>query len=484
MKSTVYRVLGFFLFTVLIIGPLSGNERAPGNGILSDLRLTPLVFRPPEPATEALVNGAVLLSQPDDSLPFVTIELVFPGGTNSEKLEETGNLSAMTRLLSIGGAGEKSGDKIADLFASMGAKFTVHEEYETWSVSLTVLKRDFDPAFALLSEILLHPRLPADRLEVIKSGMISQIAQRNDDPADTGFRKLMEAMYRGKRRGHSLEESDVKKISAESVRNTWKSRLTSKNLYAALGGDFRDLNMKQKLTELLSSFGTESGPQAENISRDQMTQAEWKGNPYHSKIILIEAQAVQTAIYISSFIPGHNSPDFYSMQVGNYILGGGDFNSRLMSEIRAKRGLAYYAYSRNSFLSSGGEFVASSATRSEAAGETIQAMLSIMASMKNGSSDQELSLSRESILNRLIFQFDDPMETLRSEIRFRMHGMPSNYLATITEKIRAVTDADIRRTAGYYSRDSLFIVVVGPASLKKELEKIMPVVMGESEKPL
>ncbi len=474
------------LFTFITIalfaaaGSLSGRDDSP---ILSDLQLRPLVFHLPTIESEDLPGGAVLIKSPDDSLPFMSIELNFPSGRNSETIAKAGTLATMARLIQIGGAGNRSAEEVAEKLSSLGAKFSVREDYEYWSVSMTLLKSDFDEAFSILSDILLRPEMPADRLEVIKNGMLSEIEQRNDDPAHAGGRKLREAMYTGLRRGFSMTPDAVRRIDIVSVRAVLSERLSPRGMTAAVSGDFRGLPLREKLSALVEAFPSKAeAPRPEDISYDSFIN---RNNKYRNKIILVEAPAAQTAIVFGGFLPAHNSADFYALQTANFILGGGDFNSRLMSEIRAKRGLAYYAASSNYFFSSFGELTESSATRTPAAVETLKLMISITAGMKNGASADEIDLARESILNGLIFQFDDPAEALQHHIRFRRHNMPADYLQSFPDRIRSVTEEDIKAASEkYYRADRFFIVVVGPASLKTELEKIRPVIKISAEEQL
>ncbi|MDH5656360.1 MAG: insulinase family protein, partial [Spirochaetia bacterium] len=187
-------------------------------------------------------------------------------------------------------------------------------------------------------------------------------------------------------------------------------------------------------------------------------------------------------IFTGTYVPPHNSPDFYALQAGNYILGGGSFNSRLMREIRTIRGLAYYAYSRNIFQKKTGYFASGAGTRIDKVSESLSLMLEIIGGMKAPVKEQELDLARESIINSLVFQFDNPEDILDNEIRFINHGMPENYLKMFPEKINALSREQISKAfQKHIKTDSMHIAVAGPASLKAELETIRPVIVIKPE---
>ena len=471
-----------FLTIMLAMTPaiLLSDTRQEEN-ILSGIQIPELEIRQPPMEEKRLPSGALLLSAQDDSLPFLTLELSFVGGENTESPENAGTLRALANLLEIGGAGELDGDQVAEALARLGAKLSISSDYEYWSVTLTFLRQDFWAATSLLSDILLKPRLPDDRLDVVKNSLLTGIRQRNDRPDRAGRRKMGEILYPGLRRGTSLQESDVTKLTVENLRTDLERRLRAENLMVAVSGDIAGLDIEGFLGNLTVGFPENTASETEDIRYETLASAPQK---FAGKIVLVKfPQAVQASIAMALHLPAHNHPDFYALQVGNYILGGGSFNSRMMSEIRAKRGLAYSAYSYNTFRSVFGRFNAGSGTRLAHAPETVRLMLDMVGQMrKEEVSEKELGLAREAILNSLVFSYEDPAAFLNSEIRFRRHRMPENYLNIFPEKIRAITREEIRNAfRKYVDPQKLVIVVSGPESLVPELEKIRPVTVIDPE---
>jgi zinc protease len=446
------------------------------NPLLAGIRIPELTIHKPEIKEIPLPEGGVLLEVNDSSLPYCTLDLHFTGGTNLEPIERTGSLEALAAILTIDGAAGKSGEEIARELSSMGAILTVHADYEKWSVSLTVLKRDFDRAFAILSDLLLDPALSPERLQVVQNGMTANIRQRNDDPSKVAGRKIIEALYPASRRGHTIDQQNIASLKPEILRAELQSRLRADSLYVAAGGDIEGLNLEKRVGTLLSRFPR----QKERANPEDTPPPSLKQNP----IVLVNVPATQAVIATGIRIPQHNHPDYYSLTVGNYILGGSSLISRLMQEIRTERGLAYYAYSRIAAGGIEGNFVAASASRTEKVAETLTILLDEIRDLSQREvTATELSLARESILNSLVFEFTDPSRILSNEVRFRMHGMPENYLMIFPEKIRATGRDHIQRSAArYLNPDNFIVIVAGPADqIRADLETIRPVIVVEPE---
>ncbi len=462
---------------VLLCAQTGQSAPAERSNILDGVRVRPLRFDPPKIATRALPGGAELLSVVDRDLPVVNLTLEFARGLDAEPVARAGMLGALARLLEIGGAGGRTGREFQEAVAAMGARISVDASQEYWSVSLRTLRDDTTRGLDLLEDLLLRPRLPDAELGVIKNGLLASIRQRNDQPSSIAGRKMQELLYAGRRRGYSLQTTDVNRLTVGEIRDEWRRRVTSRGLRVLLSGDW-DQGHLSHIERLVAQLPREAAPEMPSKAH---TSDPFRSSALREKIVLVRKEAVQSVLTVGALLPPHRHPDFFALQLCNQVLGGGSFNSRLMREIRVKRGLAYYAYSYNSFDGDEGRFSAGSATRVEATAETLRLLLDTIRSMQSGTEAKELHLARESILNSLVFQFEDPAAFLSSESRFRRHGLPSDYLEKFPARMQQTRDADVRRVARRLDPDSLFVVVVGPQRLKPALEAIRPVVVIDPE---
>ncbi|HNK99905.1 MAG TPA: pitrilysin family protein [Leptospiraceae bacterium] len=451
----------------------SKESREHAEKLIADIPSTPIRFAPPPVRQTTLPSGATMLVTEEKSLPFLTVELHFKGGNSLEKVDHAGLWDAATSLLAVDGAGSRSGDEIAEEMSRLGARFSIRGDHESWVVSITALKWNFPKAFAIVSDILLKPKLSEERLAVILDGMETDIDQRNNRPESIAGRRLLEVMYPNSRRGYVLQKTDLKKITPQLIREDLNRRLYAPGVIVACAGDVSSVPVESMVNGLLAQFPAKSAP--EQIQKPA-------GAPLLAgKILLVTAEVPQASVAMGTILPGHSSEDFYALQVANHILGGNSFNSRLMKEVRTARGLAYYSMSRTTFFKDDGRLTAASGTRSEQANETVKLMLEIIGGMRQPADAVELNLARESILNSLVFLYDDPESFLQSQVRFRLHGMPDDYLARYADHIRALTAEDVSRAYARHVHSDMTIVVVGPKSLAPELQKIRPVVMVTPE---
>ncbi len=487
------RVAPLVLVAVTLGGGLALDARresaAPGaNGgssLLSDLQFEPIRFRRPAVERVALQHGALLIRAPENTLPFFTLSLQFPNGTSAEPIAHAGLWTASLSLLDRGGAGELSGEERARLLGKLGGSLSFSTDYEYWDVTLRFLKRDYAVAMQLLRTALLEPRLPEDELADVKNALLAGIQRRNDTPDPIAGRKLNELLYPGLRRGYSLSSEDVARLNTGAIRAELQRRLSARDVIVTVAGDFADLPVEADLNQLLAAFPAAAPPPAEPAGYEALRRARRANDPYRGKIVLARTPASQAVIAIGGYLPERKNDAFFPLQTGNYALGGGSFNSRFMREIRAERGLAYYAYSYNDFSRDDGAFIAGAGTRSQQAHETLALMLQIIGDMRRGVSADELSLAQDSILNGLAFQFDSPEDVAANEARFTRLGLPENYIETFPAAIRAVQSVQIGQAAArYLNPDDLYIVVAGPDALAERLKSIRPVVVVEPEQAL
>ena len=469
-------VLTLMLLLVVVGRPGDSAPRAP-RGILDGVHIPPLNFVTPKIEVRGLPGKAELLLVTNRDLPMVQVAFEFARGLDAEPISRAGSLQAMTRLLEIGGAGARDGKEFQEALAQIGARLSVKTAHENWTVSVTSLRDDLPRALDLLRELLLNPRLPAEKLAVVQNELMASIRARNDQAASIAGRKMNEILYPGRRRGYSLQSSDIRRLSAAEAREEWERRMTADQLRVLCSGDL-DPQLVGQLERLIDALPRKAAPPAAAEVKDEDP---FRSNPLYGKIVLVRKDAVQAVLAAGVLLPPHRHPDFFALQLCNQVLGGGSFNSRLMREIRVKRGLAYYAYSYNSFEGAGGRFGAGSATRVESVAQTLRLMLSTIESMQSGVDKQELHLAKESILNGLVFQFEDPAAYLASEARFRRHGLPPDYLKTFPGKMRQVGDADVRRVARRLQPKNLLLVVVGPERMRASLSSIRPVVVIDPE---
>ncbi len=453
--------------------------------ILKGLKFEPLEFDFPTPKYSSGPGKISLIELEDKELPFVSLSFHFTNGTQQESLNQAGFLNVGLQLLQQGGTTNVKGHHFSTALTELGASVDLYAGYQSWSLSLKVLKHNFNQAFDLVSKLLLEPALPENQFKDIQNSLLVEIIQKREKPESLARLRIRQLLYPGLRRGHPLEKQDVERMSTKGLRADLLRRIHPEGMYVVMVGDIQSLNIKEKIGLLFKQLSTKvSGPP---LVKEEFTRklAEQRNQKYHSKILLIAKDVTQTVIRIGAYLPAHNHQDFYALQVANYMLGGGSFVSRLMRKVRVEKGLAYYAYSYNRFGADDGIFYAGCGSRNPKAAEALALMLQeIEAVRSKGLTAAELSLAKESLLNGIVFQFDTASKIASEEVRFRLHKMPKQYLQNFPSKIRSIRNKDILQMDSYLKPENLYIVVVGPASLEQQLQNIRPVIVKKPHEKL
>ena len=171
----------------------------------------------------------------------------------------------------------------------------------------------------------------------------------------------------------------------------------------------------------------------------------------------------QSTIIMGSFALNKTHPDYFPFSVLNFIIGGGGFTSRLMSEIRSNRGLAYSVGSIYRAEIDYGLFATYCFTKSESTLESITLISEILKQVKQeGITPEELERAKNSILNNFIFEFTTPFQIVNKQVAIAYDNLPKDFLETYRERITAVTADDVNMVAQKYLHpDRMLLVVVG-----------------------
>ncbi|MBN1297696.1 insulinase family protein, partial [bacterium] len=172
---------------------------------------------------------------------------------------------------------------------------------------------------------------------------------------------------------------------------------------------------------------------------------------------------------------GPDHPDRYALEVFNEIYGGAGLSSRLMNEVRTRKGLAYVVFGAHILEKPVGMFLAACMTKNESVVDAVTTILDVTQSLKTTPvPEPELLRVIESMENSFVFTFERPRRVLQQMLDTRRKGLPDNYLATYLQNIRAVTPDTIMQAAANHIRpDALQIVIAGPVeALKPDLDKL------------
>lgn len=405
------------------------------------------------PKSTVLNNGLVLLTSEQRALPMVSIELLIDAGSRHEPPDQAG-LANLTSKLLIYGTQKRSATQISETLDFMGASLATGASEDIATVSMTILKKDLATGLELLAEILTQSNFPQAEIDRQKQAVIASIRAREEDPGAVAGIAFAAALFPKSPYGRPVEgsEASVKNLQQKSLQEFFTRHYRPNRTIIAVVGDVAEQEIAQSLSKALTSWnkGTPGArpaapaeigkPQAVQVSKD-LTQA---------NIVLGHEGVVR------------GNPDYYAIQVMNYILGGGGFSSRAMDSIRNERGLAYSVYSYFGAEKSHGTFQFVMQTKNETAVEAIRIAKEEMRRMREQPvSDQELNDAKDYLIGSFPLRFDTNRKVASFLAQVEYYELGLDYPERYADLIRKVTREDVLRVAKQYLRpDDLITVIV------------------------
>ena len=394
-------------------------------------------------------------------LPMVDIQIIFDAGSSRD--EDALGIAMLTNSLLADGANGDDADKISNDFESLGAIYAADIGYDSASLQLRSLTESelLKSAIVNLKKVLSAPDFPTDALERRQSQMLIGIKAKQQSPAAIAKDAFMKATYQSHPYAKPSEgtETSVKAINRKDIISFYKKHYTAKNSMIAIVGAVSHELAKQISEDI--SAGFQDGEKASSIRAVE--------NLEEPQSIFIEYPSAQTHILVGQPGMKRGDSDYFSLYVGNHILGGGGMVSRLFEEVREKRGLSYSAYSYFSPMLFKGPFTAGLQTKTDQADEAISVLLeNIKNYIEQGPTEEELIAAKKNITGGYPLRIDSNSKILNYVVVIGYYKLPLDYLETFNNNVEVVTiesikDAFKRRL----SPDKLVMVKVGTPSNKK-----------------
>jgi zinc protease len=442
-------------------------------------------FVPYQPHRFALPNGMVVLLQPDNELPLVHGFARIRGGSREEPGAKTGLVSLYGEAWRTSGTKTRDGDALDDFLEARAASVETSGGLDSTSLSFDCLKGNLDEVFGVFVELLREPEFREDKLVLAKDSLATGIARRNDNPAGIASREIRKLVYGvDSPYARTAEYATIGAVTLDDLR-AWHKRYVHPNgIILGISGDFDPKAMEARIRKAFASWPV--GPAAVKA------KVEFK-DPKPGVYFVAKDDVNQSNIRMAHLGTTRDNPDYYALEVMNEVFGGG-MSSRLFSNIRTKKGLAY---SVGGGVGMGfevpGLFQVGMGTKSETTAAAIDALYEeIDALQKTPATDDELRKAKDSILNSFIFQFDSRDKVLGERMLYEFYGYPPDFLERYRAGVEKVTVDDVARVARkYVRRPALALLVVGKAAdFDRPLSSFGPVTPidvtipgGEPEEP-
>jgi zinc protease len=389
----------------------------------------------------------------EHSLPFTALEIRFRGGGTLDTPGKRGALNLMTGLIEEG-AGGMDARGFAEAREALAASFDFDLDDDTLSVSARFLTENRDAAVALLHLALTEPRFDTDAVERVRGQVISHLRNRDTDPDDlasTAFDRLAfgehpYATYYGG------TVDSVRALSRADVVEAYERAITRERIYVAAVGDITADELGA-LVDVLFDGLPETGATLP-------TKAEF-GLAGGTTVIPFETPQSVARFGHAGIDP--DDPDYFAAYVVNEIFAGAGFNSRLMEEVREKRGLTYGVGAYLVGMDQANLLYGHVASANETMAETIAVIRAEWARIgTDGVTQEELSAAQTYLTGAYPLRFDGNATIAQIMVAMQLVGKPIDYIASRNDNINAVTLEQANRVAAQlYQPDALHFVVVG-----------------------
>ncbi len=404
-----------------------------------------------------LPNHLRVLVFEEHSIPAVTLQLLVGAGSWLDPQDKKGlaNLTAKSVLL---GTRFFSFDEINDRLDFIGANLDADCSRDFAVIGMQVLKKDLDTGIGLFTEIAVYPTFPAADVDGQKDDIIGELRTKEDDPLEVATRAFDKALFQNGPYASPVEgtEKSVDGIGPEELSKFYSSFYRPNNSVLVIGGDITLQEVKTLIVPRLLAWQEAQIPE----TPFEPEFAEGAIN------VAIDKPVTQATIIIGCPAMDRTSGDYYPFQVMNQILGSGDLSSRLMAEIRIKKGLAYAVESILAARRRAGSFRLVIQTRNESAKESTELAEKELERLRmEPVSEGELQAAKKFLIGNFPLKYSLQQDFAKFLAQIEFYGLGSDYPDRYASLINSVTEEDILRVAKKYLKPENVVVIV--ADLKK-----------------
>jgi zinc protease len=421
----------------------------------------------PEPQSFKLANGLTVLHLHRPAMPIATAQLVANAGLASGDPARPGVPDFSLSLLDDGTTTRNS-RQIAEQFEQLGAAYEATTRRDTSVLSVDGLARNFAEAMALLADVAQHPTFPAEEVERQRQARLSDVASAREQPAQLANLALARALY-GPANPIGVSgigtEASIRQTTQAELRSWWQGQLRPENSALVVVGAIEPAALRALVEREWGAWKATGEAPAIGAAAPVTTTAR--------AIIIDKPNAPQTEVRFGRIGAARSTPDYPTLQVLNYALGGG-FTSRINLNLREDKGYTYGAGSRFDFGRRTGSFFVSTAVRGDVSGAAID---EIARELKRAESapfaPAELAKARGALTDSLPGRFETNGATSSSFADLFAYALPLDTFRRLPAQFSAVNAAMAEPLARrYFDPAKMVVIAVGDRRLlEAELRK-------------
>ena len=408
-------------------------------------------------------KGAQVYLVQTKALPMVDIEVSIDAGDRYDPSGKSGVADMVAGLMNYGAKGDKGllteaqiADEIADLGANIG--LSVGGERAILRIRSLSRKDLRERAVQLAAAMLSAPSYDPKIVEREKQRTITSLREAETKPEYVLERRFKKSVYGNYPLADSPSVQSVGSINVNDLKQFHKQFYRGDRMIVSIVGDVDRAQAAEIVQTLLKQI-PQSGQPIAKLPDLQRSPIE----ALAQREIQIPFDSQQAHIAMGMTAVARNNPDYFPLLVGNYILGGGGFVSRLMSEVREKRGLAYSVFSYFAPGKENGIFQAGLQTKNDQAALALDVMSTTIAQfIADGPTPSELEAAKSNLINGYPLRIDNNRKLLDNVSSIAWNDLPLDTMDVWTKQVEAVTLEQVKASfQKYLAMDRMKIVVLG-----------------------
>lgn len=411
--------------------------------------------------------GVKVLFMSAKEIPMLDLSVDVDAGSRWDPADRAGLASLTQAMLAKGvkavGAAPalnevQINETIADLAIQPGG--TTSFDRSTLTIRMLADRDVREKTATLLSRVIAAPAFDPVILEREKQRVIAGIRESMTQPQSIATKALWKSVFGAHPYGRETTPESVAAISAEQLSTFHAQYWQPQRMRVTIVGALSESEARALVDQIFAAFSRTAA-----VPISPIAQRPAPMQPMPAVRQAIAHPATQSHLWLGLQGIARDDPDFFALTVGNYILGGGGFVSRLTEEVREKRGLSYSVFSAFQPLAQPGPFMIALQTQNAKAPEALQVVeTTLQRFLKDGPSSKELKAAKQNLIGGFALRVDTNRKLLDNLAQINYYDMPLDYLQTWSDKIAAVTVQDIRRAmARTLKPENLSVVVVaGP----------------------
>ena len=397
-------------------------------------------------------SGSEVYFVENHDLPIIDMAVNFPAGS-ARDTKQTSGVAGVTRYMMTLGADGMNEEVITNKFADIGAVLGGDLDSDRAAFKLRTLTSEQVPALVVFNKVLHKPDFPLDVLEREKTRIIAGINESATQPESISDKAFKQALY--PTHPYGLDESgEIDTITAmkrDDLVAFYQTYYSAKSAVITLIGDMTE-QQARSIADAASS-GLPQTPAVEKIAEvisQQTASVQNIKHPASQAHILMGAPGVK-----------RGDADYFPLYVGNYILGGGGFVSRLTEEVREKRGLVYSVYSYFMPMAELGPFQIGLQTKKEQADEAMKVVNETLNKyLQNGPTEKELKAAKDNLIGGFPMRIDSNGKILDYLSVIGFYKLPMTYLDDFNKEIAKVTTKQIKDAFKRRVKPENFVTVI------------------------